>query len=102
MQSDSFSDGWNRAPDGVSAIDAMVGAAAAMVVAYPHRTGLGGDGFRPADRTGPAPVALRALGVTDPQRVSPGRAGTTGPGFVAAPSMRGAGRSRFQGDVSRA
>lgn len=48
--------------DGASAIDAMVGAAAAIAVAYHHMNGLGGDGFWLIARPGHAPVAIDAAG----------------------------------------
>ncbi len=36
---------WRSCAEGGSAIGAMVAAAAAIAVVYPHMNGLGGDGF---------------------------------------------------------
>jgi len=47
---------------GATAIDAMVGAAAAIAVVYPHMNGLGGDGFWLIQRPGTPPVAIDASG----------------------------------------
>jgi gamma-glutamyltranspeptidase/glutathione hydrolase len=47
---------------GGSAIEAMVAAAAAIAVVYPHMNGIGGDGFWLIHRKGQAPVAISACG----------------------------------------
>ncbi len=49
---------------GASAIDAMLGAAAAVAVAYPHMNGLGGDAFWLISAPGKAPFAIDGAGVT--------------------------------------
>ena len=48
---------------GASAIDAMVAAAAAIAVAYPHMNGLGGDGFWLISAPGKPPLAIDGAGV---------------------------------------
>ncbi|MGR3795750.1 gamma-glutamyltransferase family protein [Vannielia sp. SX4] len=48
--------------EGGSAVEAMVAAAAAVAVAYPHMNGIGGDGFWLIKRAGQAPVAIFAGG----------------------------------------
>ncbi|WP_172328492.1 gamma-glutamyltransferase family protein [Mangrovicoccus sp. HB161399] len=48
--------------EGGSAIEAMVAAAAAVAVAYPHMNGIGGDGFWLIKRPGEAPVGIFAGG----------------------------------------
>lgn len=48
--------------DGGTAIEAMVAAAAAIAVVYPHMNAVGGDGFWLVHRPGTAPVAVRACG----------------------------------------
>lgn len=48
--------------EGGSAVDAMVAAAAAIAVVYPHMNSLGGDGFWIIQRPGEAPVAIDACG----------------------------------------
>lgn len=47
---------------GGTAIEAMVAAAAAIAVVYPHMNGIGGDGFWLIHRKGHAPVAISACG----------------------------------------
>ncbi|TVP73602.1 MAG: gamma-glutamyltransferase [Rhodobacteraceae bacterium] len=47
---------------GGSAVEAMVAAAAAIAVAYPHMNGIGGDGFWIIHRPGHAPVAVSGAG----------------------------------------
>ncbi|WP_108260292.1 gamma-glutamyltransferase [Mangrovicoccus ximenensis] len=44
--------------EGGSAIEAMVAAAAAVAVAYPHMNGIGGDGFSSSPQARAAPCAL--------------------------------------------
>jgi oxamate amidohydrolase len=55
---------------GGTAIEAMVAAAAAIAVAYPHMNGIGGDGFWIIHRPGEAPVGIsgcgRAAGLATP------------------------------------
>ena len=55
---------------GGTAIEAMVAAAAAIAVAYPHMNGIGGDGFWLIHRPGHEPVAVsgcgRAAGLATP------------------------------------
>ena len=48
--------------DGGNAIEAAVAAAAAVAVAYPHMTGIGGDGFWLVHEPGRAPVGIDASG----------------------------------------
>ena len=48
--------------EGGTAIEAMVAAAAAISVAYPHMNGLGGDGFWLIHEPGCTPVAIDAAG----------------------------------------
>lgn len=56
---------------GGTAIEAMVAAAAAVAVAYPHMNGIGGDGFWVIHRPGQAPVGIsgcgRAAGLATPE-----------------------------------
>lgn len=47
---------------GGTAIEAMVAAAAAIAVAYPHMNGIGGDGFWLIRRPGEKPVGISASG----------------------------------------
>lgn len=47
---------------GGSAVEAMVAAAAAIAVAYPHMNGIGGDGFWIIHRPGNDPVAISGCG----------------------------------------
>lgn len=47
---------------GGTAIEAMVAAAAAISVVYPHMTGLGGDGFWLIHEPGQPPLAINAAG----------------------------------------
>ncbi|MFT6591139.1 MAG: gamma-glutamyltranspeptidase [Rhodoferax sp.] len=48
--------------DGGNAVEAMVAAAAAIAVVYPHMNGIGGDGFWLIHEPGKAPVAIEACG----------------------------------------
>ncbi|KQI71816.1 gamma-glutamyltransferase [Loktanella sp. 5RATIMAR09] len=56
---------------GGTAIEAMVAAAAAVAVAYPHMNGIGGDGFWVIHQPGQAPVGIsgcgRAAGLATPE-----------------------------------
>lgn len=54
--------GLNVLQEGGSAVDAMVAAAAAIAVVYPHMNSLGGDGFWVIQKPGAAPVAIDACG----------------------------------------
>jgi len=48
--------------DGGNAIEAMVAAAAAIAVVYPHMNAIGGDGFWLVSRQGAAPLGIDACG----------------------------------------
>ncbi len=48
--------------DGGNALEAMVAAAAAIAVVYPHMNNLGGDGFWLVHRPGQVPLAIDACG----------------------------------------
>lgn len=48
--------------DGGNAVEAMVAAAAAIAVVYPHMNAIGGDGFWLIHEPGKAPVAIDACG----------------------------------------
>jgi gamma-glutamyltranspeptidase len=48
--------------DGGNAVEAMVAAAAAIAVVYPHMNSIGGDGFWLIQEPGKAPVAIDACG----------------------------------------
>lgn len=48
--------------EGGNAVEAMVAAAAAIAVVYPHMNAIGGDGFWLIAEPGQAPVAIRACG----------------------------------------
>jgi gamma-glutamyltranspeptidase len=48
--------------DGGNAIEAMVAAAAAIAVVYPHMNGLGGDNFWLIDPGKDTPIAIDACG----------------------------------------
>jgi gamma-glutamyltranspeptidase len=48
--------------DGGNAVEAMVAAAAAIAVVYPHMNSIGGDGFWLIHEPGKAPVAIDACG----------------------------------------
>lgn len=54
--------GYALLQSGASAIDAMVAAAAAISVVYPHMNSVGGDGFWLIHQPGQAPVAIDACG----------------------------------------
>jgi len=75
---------------GGSAVDAMIAAAAAIAVHYPHMNSLGGDGFWLIQRRGEEPVAIDAAGCAalaiDPEKAPPSRgagAALTSAGTVA-------------------
>ena len=48
--------------DGGNAIEAMVAAASAIAVVYPHMNAIGGDGFWLIHEPGQTPVAIEACG----------------------------------------
>src|SRR5690606_33848485 len=48
--------------DGGNAIEAMIAAASAVAVTYPHMNGLGGDSFWLIGRPGSRPIGIRACG----------------------------------------
>lgn len=48
--------------EGGNAVEAMVAAAAAIAVVYPHMNSIGGDGFWLIHEPGKAPVAIDACG----------------------------------------
>jgi len=48
--------------DGGNAIEAMIAAAAAIAVVYPHMNGLGGDSFWLIGKPGSAPIGIQACG----------------------------------------
>ena len=48
--------------DGGNAVEAMVAAAAAIAVVYPHMNSIGGDGFWLIHEPGKTPVAIDACG----------------------------------------
>eukprot|EP01041_Mallomonas_annulata_P033480 gene33480-56110_t len=48
--------------DGGNAVEAMVAAAAAIAVVYPHMNAIGGDGFWLIHEPGQKPVAISACG----------------------------------------
>lgn len=48
--------------DGCNAVDAMVAAAAAITVVYPHMNSIGGDGFWLIQKPGEVPLAIDASG----------------------------------------
>ena len=54
--------GMKTLQQGGNAVEAMVAAAATISVAYPHMTGLGGDGFWLIHKPGEKPVAIDAAG----------------------------------------
>jgi gamma-glutamyltranspeptidase/glutathione hydrolase len=54
--------GANVLRDGGNAVEAMVAAAAAIAVVYPHMNSIGGDGFWLIAEPGRDPVAVRACG----------------------------------------
>jgi len=54
--------GYDVIDAGGSAIEAMVAAAAAIAVVYPHMNSIGGDGFWLIHRKGQKPVAISACG----------------------------------------
>ncbi|MCA1327119.1 gamma-glutamyltransferase family protein [Herbaspirillum sp. alder98] len=54
--------GANVLRQGGNAVEAMVAAAAAIAVVYPHMNGIGGDGFWVISEPGREPVAIQACG----------------------------------------
>lgn len=54
--------GLNLLKEGAHAVDAMVAAAAAITVVYPHMNSIGGDGFWLIQKPGSAPLAIDASG----------------------------------------
>lgn len=72
--------------EGGNAVEAMVAAAAAIAVVYPHMNGIGGDGFWLISEPGREPVAIRACG---PSAGLATKAFYAGHGYSAVPT-RGA------------
>ncbi|WP_212524337.1 gamma-glutamyltransferase family protein [Actibacterium sp. MT2.3-13A] len=66
---------------GGTAIEAMVAAAAAIAVVYPHMNGIGGDGFWIIKRAGERPVGISACGAA---------AGLATPAWYARQGITGA------------
>lgn len=69
--------------DGGNAIEAMIAAAAAIAVVYPHMNGLGGDSFWLVGRAGSTPVGIQACGRS---AKAADRSWYTRQGFDAIPS----------------
>ncbi len=82
---------------GGTAIEAMVAAAAAIAVAYPHMNSLGGDGFWLIHEPGKQPVAINAAGVSAAQASS---AWYQDRGYAQIPSRGSAAALTVAGTVS--
>ncbi|WP_018014450.1 gamma-glutamyltransferase family protein [Teredinibacter turnerae] len=55
--------GYNMLANGANAVDAMIAAAAAITVAYPHMNSIGGDSFWLISPPGASPIAIDGAGV---------------------------------------
>lgn len=82
---------------GGTAIEAMVAAAAAIAVAYPHMNSLGGDGFWLIHEPGQQPIAINAAGVSAAQASA---AWYQDQGFAQIPSRGSAAALTVAGTVS--
>lgn len=83
--------------DGGSAIEAMIGAAAAIAVVYPHMNALGGDGFWLIAEPGRAPIGIDACGAAG-ERVDAGL--YAGAGLDAVPARGPLAANTVAGTVS--
>jgi oxamate amidohydrolase len=83
--------------NGGTAIEAMVAAAAAIAVAYPHMNSLGGDGFWLIHEPGKQPIAINAAGVS---AVQASAAWYQAQGFAQIPSRGSAAALTMAGTVA--
>ncbi|ABI57389.1 gamma-glutamyltransferase family protein [Alkalilimnicola ehrlichii MLHE-1] len=83
--------------EGGNAIEAMVAAAAAIAVVYPHMNGLGGDSFWLLREPGRAPLGIEACG---PAAVGATPAWYRDRGLTVIPSRGGAAANTVAGTVA--